>query len=97
MGADVLCGRPAGSCIGVMAVENFLGRMECGVYNDQAYSIYYTRKGLKFVHDDFREGAAKSCKMYGYYNQYLEGCQFQVCKECLDSEEFGIMVLAGLP
>lgn len=93
----MFCGRTAGECLGVMSSANFFSPVRLDTYCDETYSVYLTRKGLKFVSKDYRDAAARSCKMYGYYCEHLEGCQFRVCKACKDSEEFAMLALAEIP
>lgn len=93
-GAEVLCGKIAGSTKGVLTVRNFLQPEISTELNSEAYySIYLTRKGADFMGDTaFRQ----AIKIYGYWGVYLDGWQFKVCKKCLDSEEFGLLALATL-
>lgn len=96
MGARVLCGKPAGSTTGVMSLTNFMAPFCDHTHPEAYYNIHYTRKGIKHAYKDRREAAAKSCKMYGYYCQYLDGWEFTVCKECLGSADFALLALANI-
>jgi hypothetical protein len=96
MGGRVLCGKTAGGCMGVLEVEAFMNPFIARTSYDKTYSVNYTRRGLKHVYRNHKEAAAKSCKLYGYYNQCLEGHEFYVCKACLDSEDFGLLALQVL-
>lgn len=92
----MFCGKTSGGCVGVLEIENFMRPFTDRLDKHYEYSVHYTRRGLKSVFKEFREAAARSCKMYGYYNQYTKGWRFNVCKACLDSEDFGLLALQVL-
>lgn len=96
LGGRVFCGKTAGGCIGLLEVENFLRPFTDSLDKQWEYSVHFTRRGLKHVFKDGKEAAARSCKMYGYYNQYTKGWRFNVCKACLGSEDFGLLALKVL-
>lgn len=98
-GAEVLCGKTAGSTHGVMPTEGLFwlgGSCVLQPESEYSYSVYLTKKGIKCLSLDFREVARDSIKMYGYYNSYRYGNTFKLCKECLESEEFGLLALASV-
>lgn len=96
-GAPVLCGKTAGSTHGVMASKSMFwldGLCYMDTDKEAWYSVYLTRRGIKACSQDFREIAADSIKVHGYYNSYRKGNDFTLCQECLESEDFGLLALA---
>lgn len=96
LGAEVLCGKIAGSTHGVMSTKSlfWLGGCELELHEEYSYSVHLTKKGIEACSLDFREVAKDSIKMYGYYNSYRYGNTFSICKDCLESEDFGLLALA---
>jgi len=96
--SKVLCGKTAGGTHGVIPKKNFFmyGRVYTNIDALESYSVYLTRRGIKTLSADFRSVAAESIKMYGYYNSYRYGKEFKMCKECLASEDFGMLLLANM-
>lgn len=97
LGSTVLCGVTAGTTMGVLTSHNFMQpTIQTKLEPEGYYTVHLTRKGLRTISEDYRAAAASSIKMYGYYSTYFDGCQFNVCKKCLNSEEFGLLALATL-
>lgn len=96
-GAEVLCGKIAGSTHGVMSTKSlfWLGGF-CSTSPDEmiSYCVNLTKAGIESCSLGFREVASDSIRMYGYYNSYRYGNTFTICKECLESEDFGLLALA---
>lgn len=83
--------------MGVMTSHNFMQpTIHIELDHEGYYTVHLTRKGLNAISEDYKEAAHSSIKMYGYYSTYFDGYQFNVCKKCLDSEEFGLLALATL-
>ena len=93
-GNNTLCGKIIGSTNGIIPLANFIHPFRT-VAREQLYDVFFTKKGyLNWA--NIADNTYGFYKDRGYWQGYLKGYEFTICPSCIDSEEYGLMVLAEL-
>jgi len=92
-GGNTLCGKIIGSTHGIIPLHNFINPIRTKD-DRKSYEIFYTKKGYVWIKNKVTDDHL--FKDRGYWQGYLKGRDFRLCKHCQESDEFGMMVLAEL-